>query len=281
MKNNFLGLDIGSTMTKVVVLNSDQTFTKIVRTGAEHRILANQVVGELLADVGVDFKEVTYVVSTGYGRLNVPFADRQITEITCHARGVEALFPGIEAAIDIGGQDCKAIKMNGGKVVDFIMNDKCAAGTGRFLEIMAESLGVSIGELGELSLHAERALKFNNICSIFIAQETLLHRSSGASLEDIAAGIHQAIATKVCAMAERVGLERGKVVLTGGGAKNMGLVKAMENKLGFPLLVPEEPLLTGALGAALLAKRHYEEAMQEGKPLATKERILGKVSIFT
>ncbi|TET88115.1 MAG: 2-hydroxyglutaryl-CoA dehydratase, partial [Dehalococcoidia bacterium] len=150
----FAGVDIGSTMTKIVIMDgADNICSRIVGpTGPEHRRLANEVLAQALEQANLSFGQIDYVIATGYGRVNVPFADRQITELTCHARGVASLFPTVRTAIDIGGQDAKGLKIKDGKLLDFVMNDKCAAGTGRFLEVIAETLGLELEELGGISL---------------------------------------------------------------------------------------------------------------------------------
>ena len=274
------GLDIGSTMTKVVIMNEERILTSIIGpTGAEHRRLANMVMEEALSQANLSFDDITCVVATGYGRVNVPFADWQITEISCHARGVSSIFPTARTLIDIGGQDCKGIKLSGGKVVDFVMNDKCAAGTGRFLEVIAEALQVPLGEMGELSLKAKGKVKISNTCAVFAEQEVVSHLAEGASTADIVAGLHDAIASRIHNMVERIGVE-SDVVVTGGGAKNIGLIRALEGKIGKSVLVPPEPLLTGALGAALLSRERAEKGRKEGS-LPKRERRLGEVTFFT
>ena len=274
------GVDIGSTMTKVVIQDTETRAAIIGPTGAEHRRLANKVMEQALAQAGISFEKVTYVVATGYGRVNVPFADKQITEITCHARGVYHFFPTVRTVIDIGGQDCKAIKLSPqGKVVNFIMNDKCAAGTGRFLEVIAETLGLGLEEMSRLSLTAKKKEKISSTCTIFAEQEVVSRLAEGAAIEDIVAGLFDSIASRVYSMAERLKVERD-VVITGGGAKSIGLVRAFEEKMGFPLLVPPEPLLTGAIGAALLGRELALKAIEKGEPLKTKERRLEEATFF-
>ena len=274
------GVDIGSTMTKVVLQNTETRVAIIGPTGAEHRRLANKVMEQALTQAGIPFEKVTYVVATGYGRVNVPFADKQITEITCHARGVYHLFPTARTVIDIGGQDCKAIKLSPqGKVVNFIMNDKCAAGTGRFLEVIAETLGLGLEEMSRLSLTAKKKEKISSTCTIFAEQEVVSRLAEGAAIEDIVAGLFESIASRVYSMAERLKVEKD-VVITGGGAKSIGLVKAFEEKMGFSLLVPPEPLLTGAIGAALLGRELALKAIEKGEPLKTKERRLEEATFF-
>jgi len=276
----FAGVDIGSTMTKVVIMDQATITPVIGPTGPEHRKLANRVMEEALAKAKLSFDKITYVVATGYGRINVPFADKQITEISCHARGVGHLLPAARTVIDIGGQDSKGIKLKDGRAVDFVMNDKCAAGTGRFLEVTAEELGVSLEDMGRLSLEAKNRVEISNTCTVFAAQEVVARLSDGVALPDIIAGLHEAIATRIYAMVRRLKIER-EVALTGGGAKNIGLVKAMEAKLGFPALLPPEPLLTGAIGAALLGKDIVQKAVEKGEALKRSERRLTEATLFT
>jgi len=276
----FAGVDIGSTMTKVVIMNQTMLASVIGPTGPEHRKLANRVMEEALAKANLPFDDITYVVATGYGRINVPFADKQITEISCHARGVGHLLPEARTVIDIGGQDCKGIKLKEGRVVDFVMNDKCAAGTGRFLEVTAEGLGVKLEDMGRLSLAAENKVEIGSTCTVFAAQEVVAKLSEGVPLPNIIAGLHEAIASRIYSMVGRLKIER-EVALTGGGAKNIGLVKALEAKLSFPVLVPPEPLLTGAIGAALLGRDIVEQAAEEGITLVRSERRLREATLFT
>lgn len=271
----FAGIDIGSTMTKVVITNGGVVAAIIGATGAEHRSLAHQVMLEALEQAKLSFDQISFLVATGYGRINVPFADRQITEISCHARGVKALFPSAKTVIDIGGQDCKGMKLNPeGKVIDFVMNDKCAAGTGRFLEVIAEALGVKLEEMGKLSLQATAKVKISNTCTVFAEQEVVSRLAEGIAVSDIVAGLHQAIAARIVNMVRGLGIEKD-IVVTGGGAKNTGLLKALEQGLGQSLLVPAEPLLTGALGAALLGK----ELVAKGV-VSQAERKLDRVTFF-
>jgi len=276
----FAGVDIGSTMTKVVIMGEATLASVIGPTGPEHRKLANRVMEEALAKAKLAFEDITYVVATGYGRINVPFADKQITEISCHARGVAHLLPEVRTVIDIGGQDSKGIKLKEGRAVDFVMNDKCAAGTGRFLEVTAEELGVSLEDMGRLSLEAENRVEISSTCTVFAAQEVVAKLSEGVALPDIIASLHEAIAIRIYGMVRRLKIER-EVALTGGGAKNIGLVKALEAKLGFPVLVPPEPLLTGAIGAALLGRDIVQEAAEKGDTLVRSDRRLTEASIFT
>jgi len=275
----FAGVDIGSTMTKVVIMDEAVVACVIGPTGAEHRRLANKVMEEALRQVDLPFDEISYVVATGYGRISVPFADKQITEITCHAKGVSSLFPTVRTAIDIGGQDAKGIKIADGRVVGFVMNDKCAAGTGRFLEVIADDLGLKLDEMGELSLNSKNRVEISSTCTVFAAQEVVSRIAEGTPIKDVLAGLHEAIASRVFRMVERLKIERD-VVVTGGVAKNIGVVKALEEHAGFPVLVPEEPLLTGAIGAALLGKELTLNALKSGRPIERGTRRLEEATFF-
>jgi len=277
----FAGVDIGSTMTKVVVVDADGTICSRVigPTGAEHRRLANKVMEEALKEAGLSFDRIEYVVATGYGRFNVPFADREITELTCHARGIASMFPSARTAIDIGGQDAKGLKMNDGKLVDFVMNDKCAAGTGRFLEVIADTFGIRFEDLGEMSLRSSKVVGISSTCTVFAQQEVVSRLSEGVSIEDILAGVNDSIAERTINMVRRLRMEPD-VVFTGGVALNAGVVKAIEKKLGYEVLVPEQPLLTGALGAALLGREHVLEKLARKEPIIRKERQLSETTFF-
>jgi predicted CoA-substrate-specific enzyme activase len=276
----FAGIDVGSTMTKVVILNGGVIASIIGPTGPEQRRLANKVMEEALKKAALSFQTITYIVSTGYGRINVPFADKQFTEITCHARGIVRLFPKAKIIIDIGGQDVKGIKIDGaGKIIDFVMNDKCAAGSGRFIEVIADTLGVPLDKVGALSLQSKSPAKISNICTIWAQQEVAASLAEGVPMTDLLAGVHQSLADRISRMVNRLRVEDA-VIVTGGGAKNRGLLKALSEQLDREILVPEEPLITGALGAALLGKEIVEQAQQNNNPLETKERILEEIKIL-
>ena len=172
----FAGIDLGSTMTKLVIINDDEEIcTSVIRhTGAEHRRLANRVMEDALNQTGLPFDEIAYVVATGYGRINVPFADRQITELTCHARGVVSILPSVRITIDIGGQDAKGLRIDDGKLTDFVMNDRCAAGTGRFLEVIAAALGLKVEDLGGISSTSLARAKSSCLCLFIYLREKYL-----------------------------------------------------------------------------------------------------------
>jgi (R)-2-hydroxyacyl-CoA dehydratese activating ATPase len=244
-------------MTKAVIIDRDEkVISRVVKhTGAEHRRLADKVMDEALSQAGLKLEELTAIIATGYGRINVPFATRQITELSCHVRGVVKFKPTVRTAIDIGGQDAKGLKIRSGKLMDFVMSDKCAAGTGRFLEVLAAALGLKVEDLGEISSRSTKKVVINSTCTVFGQQEVIARLSEGEPIEDIVAGLHDAIASKVVGMVKRLKVEPD-VVFTGGVAKNTGVVKALQEKLGCPIFVPDDPLCTGALGAALLGKDH-------------------------
>jgi (R)-2-hydroxyacyl-CoA dehydratese activating ATPase len=260
----FAGIDIGSTMTKVAIVDDKENILSslIGPTGAQHRHLALRVTEETLQKAGLTFDNLDFIVATGYGRINVPFADKQITEITCHARGIRALFTSARIIIDIGGQDSKGIKLDAeGKVANFVMNDKCAAGTGRFLEVIAETLGINLTDMGEISLRANGFVQISNTCTVFAEHEVTSRLAEGAAIPEIVAGLHEAIAGRVVNMTRHLGIEKD-VVVTGGGAKNIGLIKAIEGKVGFSVLTPPEPFITGALGAALVGKDFFQRGVK-------------------
>lgn len=234
MTDYFAGLDIGSTMTKVVIMGDEVMTSLIGPTGPEHRKLANKVMEEALRQSGLGFENLSYIIATGYGRINVPFADKQVTEITCHGKGLGSLLPSARTVVDIGGQDSKGIKIKDGRVLNFVMNDKCAAGTGRFLEIIADSLGVPLAQLGELSLTAERVATVSNTCTVFAEHEVINQLANGEPVANLVAGVHEAMATRIYSLVQKLKIEKD-IAITGGGAKNIGLVRALEAKFGCPV----------------------------------------------
>jgi predicted CoA-substrate-specific enzyme activase len=248
-------VDVGSLSTDVVLLDGDGAVAAeaVVATGASIASAVDEALGRALSAAGAEAGDVACLAATGYGRDRVGGAALRATEITCHAKGAARLFPGAATVLDVGGQDSKVIRLApGGKVADFAMNDKCAAGTGRFLEVMARTLGMDLAELGERSLRSGRPLPVSSMCTVFAESEVVSLIASGASPEDIAMGVHGSIAERLSALAERVGAAE-PVVMTGGVAKNPAARRAIELRLGVRLLVPPEPQTVGALGAALLA----------------------------
>ncbi|MGV8074433.1 MAG: acyl-CoA dehydratase activase [Syntrophobacteraceae bacterium] len=249
------GIDIGAATAKAVLLNSKGILSKaIYQTGPDVVKIAKKVTESALTRANLNWDDLGYVLATGYGRISVSFANSSLTEISCHARGAKWLSPEVEMVIDIGGQDSKAIVVSPkGGVSDFVMNDKCAAGTGRFLEVMANVLEMSLEDFCTLALKSRSPCQISSVCTIFAESEVISLRAQRKPIEDIVAGIHKASAKRVCTMASRLGKYRN-IVFTGGVAKNKGMIKALENELGVTPIIPEEPQLVGALGAALLAR---------------------------
>lgn len=249
-----VGVDVGSISAKAVVMGAGGVLAAdVMLTGYNSRGAGRQVYERVLAAADLRPEQVDRIVATGYGRNSIDFAHKAVTEITCHAAGAYYLDAAVRTIIDIGGQDSKVIALDAkGKVRDFAMNDKCAAGTGRFLEVMARALELDLDAFGDLSLAAERAAPISSMCTVFAESEVISLIAKGEERANIIAGIHAAIAARVAAMAKRVGL-RPKVMMTGGVARNAGVVKALEAKLEIPLVVSEQAQITGALGAAIIA----------------------------
>jgi len=249
------GIDAGSTTTKAVLLNSDRKILRftVIPTGPDSRKASQKVLSKVLEEAGASEDDLAYVVATGYGRDIAVSAGETVTEITCHARGVHAALKDVHTIIDIGGQDSKAIRINGeGRVQDFAMNDKCAAGTGRFLEVMSRTLDVPLDEMGRFSLTSTKRVHVSSMCTVFAESEVVSLVAKGEKVEDIINGVHQAISDRVASLAVRVGQEP-PMAITGGVAKNQGVVRALEERLSTRLAIPQEPQITGALGAAMIA----------------------------
>ncbi len=252
----YAGIDSGSTTTNAVILDENQNMVSYctLLTGVKVAESANQTLEEALKEAGLKRQDIQRTVTTGYGRTDIAFRERDVTEITCHARGAHFLDPNVRTVIDIGGQDSKIIRLDErGGVRDFVMNDKCAAGTDRFLEMMAQSLGLSIEEMGIRGLSSRESITISSMCSVFAQSEVVSLIASGKRVEDIVRGLNRSVAAKVTALAGRRGMER-EWMMTGGVAKNPGVVAAIEERLGGNVLIPEEPELCGALGAALIAR---------------------------
>ncbi len=256
----FAGIDVGSLSTEAVILDVNRNLAgySIVQTGANSTEAAEEALEMALLDADIDRGQIKNIVGTGYGRISVPFADKKITEISCHSTGAYHLFPDTGMVIDIGGQDSKVIRVGkGGKVLDFTMNDKCAAGTGRFLEVMAAKLQVPLDELGDLSMRSGREVSISSVCTVFAESEVVSLVAQNHPKEEIIRGLHRAIVNRVWSMVKAVGVE-GSVTMSGGVAKNRGVVALMEEKLGRSVHLHEEPQIIGALGAALLAQNRSE-----------------------
>ena len=255
-----LGIDSGSTSTNAVIMDQDRKMKafSVVRTGAKSGESAEKVLGDVLEKAGLSREDISWIVSTGYGRVSIHFADENVTEISCHGKGAHYFNPQIRTILDIGGQDSKAIKLSeNGEVKDFVMNDKCAAGTGRFLEMIARTLEVSLDELGAIALTSTEEIEITSMCSVFAESEVISLIANNKEKNDISNGVCNAIAGKAYGLLRRVGLEPG-FMMTGGVAKNPGVVRAVEKKLGEKLYICEEPEIVGATGAALYALEQYE-----------------------
>lgn len=248
------GIDIGSITAKAAVIEDGRLIAvHTLPTGYNARQAGEDVFEAVVCSIGMDPTRIDAIVATGYGRNSVSFARKTVTEITCHAAGVYFLNPSVRTIIDIGGQDSKAILLDDrGKVRDFAMNDKCAAGTGRFLEVMARALHAEIEEFGRLSLKAEMPAAISSLCTVFAESEVISLISKGEARENIVAGIHESIAGRIGAMLNRMKWIP-PVMMTGGVARNIGILKALEAKLGTEILVTDYAQVTGAIGAALIA----------------------------
>lgn len=254
-----LGIDIGSTACKSVIINEKrEIIAKALVSAGTGFIGPNQVFEKALKEAGLKREEISRVLATGYGRFVFDEADSQKSELSCHAKGMHFINPEIMTIIDIGGQDVKAIRLNDkGGIINFTMNDKCAAGTGRFLENMAKVLCVNTEDLGDISSRATEVCEISNTCTVFAESEVISRLSNNTSIENIAAGIHKSVAKRVASLAYRNGIA-GKVAMSGGVALNKGIVKALEEELHTEIFIHEDCQLCGALGAALYALEELE-----------------------
>jgi predicted CoA-substrate-specific enzyme activase len=258
-----IGIDIGSRQAKAALIGDGAVYTAITSSGVDSQETADQLVGRLLRDAGLARKDLALVVGTGYGRIAIDYEEVPtlvVTEISCHAMGAHALNRGTKTIIDIGGQDAKAIRVDpdNGRVLEFVLNDKCAAGTGRFLERIAELLGYRLDELGEKSLLAQKKIDISSQCVVFAESEVISLKAKGERPEDIAAAIHYASARRVRNLVNRVGLDP-ELVFSGGVSNNLGMKQALEQLIGHPISTPNfDMVYAGAIGAAVIAQRHYQ-----------------------
>nr|WP_222926246.1 acyl-CoA dehydratase activase [Fervidicola ferrireducens] len=251
----FAGIDSGSTSANVVIIDENKNIISysIVPTGPKALESARKAFELALKDAGLKENDIKKVVATGYGRVSIPFAEKTVTEITCHGKGAFFMDSAVRTVIDIGGQDSKVIRLDDeGNVVDFVMNDKCSAGTGRFLEVMARTLGVSIEEMGKVTDKAREDITITSMCTVFAESEVISLIAENKDQRDIIHALNKAVASKAVSLIERIG-RKGSYMMTGGVAKNRGVVNAIEKKLGEKILIPPEPQIIGALGAALIA----------------------------
>jgi predicted CoA-substrate-specific enzyme activase len=249
------GVDVGSTQTKAVIIDEGRRIVgrALLDTGANVIKAAENAYAVALREGNLEEREVEYVIGTGYGRYRVTFGNAQVTEISCHGRGAVQMFPSTRTVVDMGGQDTKAIRVSPeGEIRDFCMNDKCAAGTGRFLGAAAAALGLPLGDLGPISLRSDKPVKISTTCTVFAESEVLAWIGKGKRIEDILRGVHVSIASRSVALMRRVGIE-DEVTFTGGVSRNLGMVKALEERLETRLNYSEDSHYMGALGAALFA----------------------------
>jgi len=253
---NTAGIDIGSISTKAAIMKDGILLgTKVIFTGYNAERAGGKVLDAILDALSMKHKSIDRIVTTGYGRKSMTTSDRAITEITCHAVGVHYLNPVIRTIIDIGGQDSKAISVDeNGAVMNFVMNDKCAAGTGRFLEVMARALEADLDRLGEISMLSDKPAKISSLCTVFAESEVISLIAKGEERKNIIAGIHDSISTRISTMMKRVGIQP-PVMMTGGVAKNIGVVRALEKMINTPIEVSQYAQENGAIGAALLAQK--------------------------
>jgi predicted CoA-substrate-specific enzyme activase len=265
------GVDVGSTQTKAVIVDESRRVVAraLIATGASVTRAAENAFVAACERAGIPREAVGYVVGTGYGRYKVTFGDAQITEITCHARGAHSLYPATRTVVDMGGQDTKAIKVGpDGSVVDFSMNDKCAAGTGRFLSAAADVTGVGLDDIGPLSLLAKAPVRLTSVCTVFVESDIMSYLAQRKTVEDILGGVHKAIATRTMSLVRRVGVE-DEITFTGGVSRNTGMVQALTEVLTRPINVSPEGHYMGALGAALFALERAQ-AGARGEPAAAR-----------
>ncbi|MBI4247190.1 MAG: 2-hydroxyglutaryl-CoA dehydratase [Candidatus Rokubacteria bacterium] len=260
------GVDVGSTQTKAIIVDESRAIVArtLISTGANVTRAGENAFVQACQAAGLPRDAIRYVVGTGYGRYKVTFGDTQITEITCHARGAHARYPQTRTVIDMGGQDTKAIKVGpDGAVLDFSMNDKCAAGTGRFLTAAADVTGLDLDEIGPRALEARDPVRLTSVCTVFVESDIMSYLAQRKTVEDILGGVHKAIATRTMALVRRVGIE-DEITFTGGVSRNIGMVRALEAVLGHPLNVSEDGHYLGALGAALFALERALAAAEAG-----------------
>lgn len=263
------GVDVGSTQTKAIVIDEDRQIVgrALVDTGANVVTAAEKSFLAVLDATGIHEEDVEYIVGTGYGRYKVTFGNTQVTEISCHARGAVHMFPGTRTVLDMGGQDTKAIRVRSdGEVLDFCMNDKCAAGTGRFLQMAAYALDIPLDDLGPTALRAEKPVQISTTCTVFAESEVLSWLGRGKTIEDILLGVHRSIGTRSISLLRRVGIEE-EVTFTGGVTRNRGMVEVLNDMLGLQLNVSEESHYMGALGAALFALDRIMSSRAPLRPL--------------
>ncbi|MGA3116946.1 MAG: acyl-CoA dehydratase activase [Syntrophobacteraceae bacterium] len=251
----FAGVDVGSVSVKAVLLSRRKLLaSEVAASGGNYRETTQKVIDAVLARTGIAFDRLSGIIVTGLGGGSSPFSARQVSDITCNAMGSHVLFPSARTVIDIGGQFTKVARITPqGRVADFLMSEKCATGSGRFLQIIARILQVKLEDIGPLSMESEKPVEFSTNCAVFAESETVSRIAEGAKPRDILAGVHRAMASKVSMLVKRLKIEPD-VVLTGGCGEDAGLVQAIGHALGIKIFVPREPRITAAFGAACLAE---------------------------
>ncbi len=261
----FAGVDVGSMSAEAVLLKDDEMIASSIIVVKPNPVdSATTVMDTVLEEANLRLKDITFCVSTGYGRERIPFAQHNISEISCHGKGARWANPRVHTIIDVGGQDCKAIRVDeAGDLKDFVMNDKCAAGTGRFLEGIAKTFGVPVSELGQMALEGDDPVPISSICTVFTQFDVMVHLGEGQSMQNVALGVAETLATRVNRLVAKVGIE-DEVCVTGGVAKNAAVVKALERVIGRQVCdLGVDPQIVGALGAALFAKERYSKLSPE------------------
>jgi len=250
----YAGVDIGSVFCKAVIVKQEQILAyHIMPSGANYKLVADETLKEALNKAGLSANDIAYIVATGYGASSLPFANEVVTDITCQGMGIVHLFPSVRTVIDVGGQFSRVLNVDeAGKTKRFIVSDKCAAGSGRFLQVIAKVLQIDFDDIGQLSLKSKKRVDFNTGCAVFAETEAVARIAEGDSKEDILAGVHRALAASIANLVERIKLEP-ECAVVGGGAKDIGLVKSLEETLGLSLLIPTEPQIIAAFGAASIA----------------------------
>ena len=255
----YAGIDIGSRAAKAVLLKDGSILSSFIGdTGPESVKTAYMALEGVLKGTGLTINDIQYTMATGYGRVLVPFADDNVSEISAHARGINWYYPSVRTILDMGGQDCKAISCDdSGQVTNFVMNDKCAGGTGRFLEMIADVLELPLEKIGEISLQSHNQIPFNTICAVFAKSDAISYLKKGVAKSDILSGLHEAIAVRCLNLIKRVSVQED-FTITGGISKNKGMVARIKEKVGLEPRLADDPQIIGALGAAIYAKERFE-----------------------
>ena len=256
-----VGIDIGSAYSKGVIMLDDEIGgSYVVPSGGNYELTADRVSKELLSRADQSSKRIVYTIATGYGARSVTFADEVVTDISCHSKGIFYLSPSVRTVVDVGDLFSKALRIDErGNSLNFLLSGKCAGGSARVLQVIAKVLQIRLEDIGELSSKSQKRVDFNTGCAVFAETEAVSRVAEGVAKEDLLAGIHRALAAQLHSLAERVGIERDFAVV-GGGARDIGLLKAVEEITGFDIVVPPEPHLTAALGAAVIAREKVKSA---------------------